>query len=96
VSIQTGIGPGGVNVYFITTTPAGVAPPVQEMRPTSDAPPCITFTPPLQETQLPPAVDAPKPSVMHPSDEVQRSHVDHSVVPAAHRFGERFTWLSSQ
>ncbi|WP_246658537.1 IS3 family transposase, partial [Mesorhizobium sp. GR13] len=24
------------------------------------------------------------------------SHVDHSVTPAAHRFGERFTWLNSQ
>jgi hypothetical protein len=33
---------------------------------------------------------------MHASDDIQKSHVDHSVAPAAHRFGGRFTWLSSQ
>ncbi|WP_240784254.1 WYL domain-containing protein, partial [Tabrizicola caldifontis] len=26
----------------------------------------------------------------------QKSHVDHSVAPAAHRSGGRFTWLNSQ
>ena len=35
-------------------------------------------------------------SQMHASDDVQKSHVDHSVAPAAHCFGERVTWLSSQ
>ncbi len=73
VSIQTGIGPGGVNVYFVTATPAGAAPPMRELHPTSGAPPCITFTPPLQETQLPPAVDAPKPSItiIEPSEGIR-------------------------
>ncbi len=33
---------------------------------------------------------------VHPRNDVQQSHVDHSVAPAAHRFGERFTWLSPQ
>ena len=31
---------------------------------------------------------------MHPSDDVQKSHVDHSVAPAALRFGGRFIWLT--
>jgi hypothetical protein len=33
---------------------------------------------------------------MHPADDVQKSHVDHSVAPAAQCFRGRFTWLSSQ
>ena len=33
---------------------------------------------------------------VHASDDVQKSHVDHTVAPVAHRFGERFTWLNSQ
>ena len=34
--------------------------------------------------------------LMHPMDDIQKSHVDHSVAPAAFCFGGRFTWLSSQ
>ena len=34
--------------------------------------------------------------LMHPMDDIQKSHVDHSVAPAAFCFGGRFTWLNSQ
>ncbi|PWG73575.1 hypothetical protein DF186_22360, partial [Enterococcus hirae] len=33
---------------------------------------------------------------VHASDDVQKPHVDHSVTPAADRYGGRFTWLTSQ